>query len=103
MITRRRFLLTAVPATALMAAGARPALAQAARLDEKDPLAASLGYMHDATKVDTKKYPAYAAGHNCSNCLLFQGKSGEMWGACPAVGGKLVNAKGWCQAWAKKA
>ena len=103
MITRRRFLLTAVPATALTAAGARPALAQAARLDEKDPLAASLGYMHDATKVDTKKYPAYATGHNCSNCLLFQAKSGDMWGACPAVGGKLVNAKGWCQAWVKKA
>ena len=103
MITRRRFLLTAVPATALIAGGSRPALAQAARLDEKDPIALSLGYKHDAAKVDPKKFPAYAAGHNCSNCQLFQAKAGEAWGVCPAVGGKLVNAKGWCQAWVKKA
>lgn len=103
MTTRRRFVLAVIPAATLLTGAARTALAQATRVEEKDPIALSLGYMHDAAKVDAKKFPAYAAGHNCSNCQFFQAKAGEAWGGCPAVGGKLVNAKGWCQAWVKKA
>ena len=66
-------------------------------------IAVSLGYRHDASKVDAKKFPAFAAGRNCANCQLYQAKAAEAWGACGAVGGKLVNAKGWCIAWVKKA
>ena len=102
MTTRRRFILN-VPAAALALATARTASAQAAKLEETDPQAVALGYRHDATKVDAKKFPAYASGHNCANCQLFQGKPGEALGACGAMGGKLVNAKGWCVAWVKKA
>ncbi|MFO1323525.1 MAG: high-potential iron-sulfur protein [Burkholderiales bacterium] len=102
MSTRRRFILV-VPAAALALAASPTASAQAAKLEETDPQAVALGYRHDATKVDAKKFPAYAAGHNCANCQLFQGKPGEALGACGAVGGKLVNAKGWCVAWVKKA
>ncbi len=102
MTTRRHFILT-VPAAALALSTARAASAQAVKLEETDAQAVALGYRHDATKVDAKKYPAYAPGHNCGNCQLFQGKPGEPWGACAAVGGKLVNAKGWCAAWVKKA
>jgi hypothetical protein len=47
------------------------AQAQAARLDEKDPQAVALGYVHDAGKVDTKKFPKYAAGQVCANCGLY--------------------------------
>jgi hypothetical protein len=102
MTTRRRFILI-VPAAALALATARTASAQAAKLEETDPQAVALGYRHDATKIDAKKFPAYAPGHNCANCQLLQGKPGEALGACGAMGGKLVNAKGWCVAWVKKA
>jgi L-asparaginase II len=102
MTSRRRFLIT-LPATALSFAATRAQAAEPARVDESDPQATALGYRHDATKVDAKRYPTYVAGHNCANCQLFQGKPGEAWGGCGALGGRLVNAKGWCIAWAKKA
>jgi hypothetical protein len=102
MTSRRHFILT-IPAAALSLAAFRTASAQATRLEETDSIAVSLGYRHDAGKVDAKKFPAFAAGRNCANCQLYQGKAGEAWGACGAVGGKLVNAKGWCVAWVKKA
>jgi len=103
MTTRRQFVFAVIPAAALLPGAARTALAQGTRVEEKDPLALSLGYVHDAAKVDAKKFPTYAAGRNCSNCQLFQAKAGEAWGGCPPLGGKLVNAKGWCQVWVKKA
>jgi hypothetical protein len=102
MTSRRRFMLT-VPSAALALAAGRIVSAQAAKIAETDPQAVALGYREDATKVDAKKYPTYAAGHVCANCQLFQGKPGEALGACGAMGGKLVNAKGWCVAWVKKA
>ena len=102
MTTRRHFVLT-LPAAALALLATRAASAQATKLEETDAIAVSLGYRHDASKADAKKFPAFAAGRNCANCQLYQGKAGEAWGACGAVGGKLVNAKGWCVAWAKKA
>lgn len=103
MTTRRTFLLVTLPGAALAAAAGRSASAQAARLEETAPTAVALGYKHDAAKVDAAKYPTFAAGRNCANCQLYQAKAGEAWGACGAVGGKLVNAKGWCVAWVKKA
>ena len=33
----------------------------------------------------------------------FSGKAGAADGPCSIFGGKLVNAKGWCTAWVKKA
>ena len=74
-----------------------------AMLSEKDPQAVALGYVSDATKVDTKKYPKYAAGQVCGNCALYQGKTSDTAGNCPLFAGKQVAAKGWCSAWAKKA
>lgn len=102
MTTRRQFVLNVLPLTAVLLGSAHLASAQPGRLDESDSLATALGYKHDATKVDAKKFPAYAAGRNCANCQLFQGTASDPWAACGAVGGKQVNAKGWCVAWAKK-
>jgi hypothetical protein len=103
MTQRRTFLIHTVSLAALTLGGSLAVRAQAAKLEESDPAATAISYKHDATKVDAKKSPTWAAGRNCANCQLYQGKAGEAWGACAAVGGKLVNAKGWCVAWSKKA
>lgn len=97
--SRRVFLMTVSAGTAAFSVGAR---AQAL-LSETDPQAVALGYVADASKVDTKKYPKYAAGQVCANCMLYQGKPGDASGGCPLFAGKQVAAKGWCSAWVKKA
>jgi len=102
MTQRRTFLLQLVPATLAVGASLR-ANAQAAKVEESDPAAKGVGYVHDASKVDAAKYKTYVKGSVCSGCQLYQGKPTDAWGACPIVGMKQVNAKGWCTAWVKKA
>lgn len=70
---------------------------------ESDPQATALGYKADATKADKAKFPKYAAGQQCANCALYQGKATDAAGGCPLFAGKQVAGKGWCSAWAKKA
>jgi hypothetical protein len=74
-----------------------------ALLDEKDAQAVALGYVADAKRVDTKKFPKFVAGQNCTNCALYQGKATDKAGGCPLFGAKQVAGAGWCSAWAKKA
>ena len=74
-----------------------------AMVAETDPQAVALGYKADATQVDKAKQPKYAAGQNCGNCSLYQGKVGAPAGGCPLFAGKQVSAKAWCSAYAKKA
>ncbi len=100
MTSRRRF-IALVPV--LGAAALARAQAPAPLVDPKDPQAAALGYVADASKADKAKYPKYAAGQACSSCALYQGKAGEAAGPCPLYAGKSVAAKGWCSAWVKKA
>jgi hypothetical protein len=92
--------LAALPAAGLL----REAGAQTAppHLDEKDPLAVAMGYVHDAKKVDASKNPQYKPGSLCSNCLQIQGKEGDQWRPCNIFPGKAVNANGWCKVWVKK-
>mgnify|MGYP000935825172 CR=1 FL=1 len=71
-------------------------------VDEAGPQAQALGYVHDATKADKVKFPAYVAGSQCSGCQLYQGGAAE-WGACALFAGSAVSGKGWCSAFAKKA
>ena len=98
-IARRVFLIT------LAASGAALATRVQAQVlvDEKDAQAVALGYVADAKRVDVKKYPKFAAGQNCANCALYQGKAGDKAGGCPLFAGKQVAATGWCSAWTKKA
>jgi hypothetical protein len=101
MTSRRTFIMQiSLGATALASAQAS---AQGAALSETDAQAASLGYKADATKVDKAKFPKYAAGQNCANCSLYQGKAADAMGGCPIFAGKQVAGKGWCSAWVKKA
>ena len=102
MTSRRQFIQIAPVATAAMFTG-RSALAQANLVSDKDPQAAALGYVADATKADKAKYKNYAAGQICGNCALFQGKATDASGGCPLFAGKQVVTKGWCSAFAKKA
>lgn len=78
-------------------------MSQGAMVSEADPQATGLGYKADAGKVDKSKFPKFAAGQQCSNCVLFQGKTGDAAGGCPIFAGKQVTAKGWCSAYNKKA
>ena len=99
--TNRRVFLMQVAATgSVLAAGA--AQAQAAKVDEKDPQAVSLGYVADTAKADAKKFPKHTKDQKCNNCALYQGKAADAAGGCPLFGTKQVAGAGWCSAWAKK-
>jgi hypothetical protein len=102
MSSRRQFIRLAAMSGAV-ALCARQALADAAVLDEKDPQAAALGYVADATRANKTKFASYAAGQSCATCQLYQGKPGDAMGPCPIFAGKQVAAKGWCSAFVKKA
>ena len=99
LTNRRVFMMTLAAGTSALATAA---MAQA-KLDEKDPTAAALGYVADSTKADKKKYPKHEVAQTCANCQLFQGKAGAADGPCPLFPGKTVAAKGWCASWVKKA
>lgn len=98
----RRVFLTGVAAAAASGAVAFGARAQT-MVDENDPQAKALGYVTDASKVDTKKYPKYQKGEHCANCALFQGKPSDASAPCSLFAGKQVAGPGWCSAWSKKA
>lgn len=98
-LPRRVFLMSLAASGAVLATGAQ---AQAL-VDEKDAQAVALGYVADAARVDAKKFPKFAAGQNCANCALYQGKAADKAAGCPLFPGKQVAGAGWCSAWAKKA
>jgi hypothetical protein len=102
-MTSRRSFIQIVPLAGALALCARGALAADAKVDEKDPQAAALGYVADAARTDKAKFARYAPGQNCGGCQLYQAKATDAFGACPLFGGKQVAGKGWCSAWAKKA
>lgn len=91
--------LAAVPALSLVSRDASAALPL---VDPNDPQAKSLGYVHDATKVDPKANPMHKAGANCTNCIQYTGKPGEAEGGCNLFPGKAVKAAGWCKVWVLK-
>jgi High potential iron-sulfur protein len=102
MNSRRHFIQTIPVACVAVCAGGAAFAADLPMVDEKDPQAAALGYVADATKADKAKFKTYAAGQNCAGCQLYQGKADPK-GACPLFAGKNVAGKGWCSAFAKKA
>ncbi len=99
---RRCFMMVVAAAGTALSAGQAAAQA-AAKLEETDPQAVALAYKADASKVDKAKYPQHQAAQVCGVCNFYQGKAGDATAPCQLFGGKLVGAKGWCLAWAKKA
>ena len=103
-MTSRRSFIQIIPLAGALALCARSALAaDTPAVDPKDPQAAALGYVTEANKADTAKFPKYAAGQVCSGCQLYSGKLGDATGPCAIFAGKHVAAKGWCSAFTKKA
>ncbi len=109
MKTRREFLkVAAIGAAALPAGAAAMRTASAAvpdglpRLEESDPAAVALGYVHDVADVDTARFPRYEEGQLCSNCRLISGPAEDDWRPCSIFPGKLVANEGWCSAWVAK-
>ncbi len=85
---------------------AAPAHAEEAqKLSESDSTAKAMGYVEDASRVDTAKFTKRAgpdgATQFCKNCQLYSGGASG-YGPCAIFGGKLVNAEGWCSSWIKK-
>jgi hypothetical protein len=101
MSNRREFIAQISFASTAMMAGS--VMAAAPMVAETDPAAKGLGYVADAAKADKVKFPKFAAGQNCTNCALYQGKPADAAGGCPLFAGKQVAGKGWCSAYAKKA
>lgn len=91
--------LAAVPAAGLIR---QSEAADLPHLDEKDPTAVALGYVHDAKKMDPVKNPPFKPGSDCANCLQLVGKEGDQWRPCNLFPGKAVNAGGWCRVWVLK-
>lgn len=106
-ISRRSLVKSGLIAGALLPAVAllsRNAVAAALPpLDPNDPTAKALGFVSDATKVDTKTHSTFKPGQKCGNCAQYQGKAGDASAACTIFAGKSVPDGGWCQVWAQKA
>lgn len=77
------------------------ALQAQTRVDEADENAVALGYKHDTTQVDGKKYPAHKPDQKCSNCQFWQGSATDAWAGCSMFGRKHIAASGWCLAYRK--
>lgn len=106
-LTRRQLLGVTMTAAAGLSGAAAFAQTPAGaasfpHLDEKDPTAAALKYVHDAKTVDPKKNPNYKPGQHCANCLQVTGKDGDAWRPCNIFPKKLVAAGGWCSVWVHK-
>lgn len=75
-------------------------------ISESDPMATALGYKHDAKKADATKYPILkkpeGKDQRCLNCNFYS-KENANWGKCQLLQSGMVNAKGWCASWIKKA
>lgn len=95
---RRVFLLRVASSAALLAAAAAQAQS---RVDEADETAVALGYKHDTSKVDGKKYTTHKPDQKCNGCQFWQGSATEAWGGCSMFGRKQIAAAGWCVAYKK--
>lgn len=74
---------------------------------ESEPLAQAMGYVEDASKVDTTKFPKRAgeegAKQFCHNCALYAGAADSEFAPCSIFQNRLVTGAGWCNAWVAKA
>lgn len=92
---------TLAPMLGLLAPDARAAAALTP-LNPTDPLAKSLSFTMDTSKVDASANPTHKPTQKCGNCAQFQGKAGDATAACTIFAGHTVPQGGWCKVWAQK-
>jgi hypothetical protein len=101
--SRRQFLKSVGGATTVSFIGLNTVHSRAAelqKLDESDPTAVALKYVHDASKVSDSLRPQ--KDRYCYNCALYSGGKDDEWAGCSIFQGKSVAADGWCSVWAPK-
>lgn len=92
-LNRRKFLtLTGTSLIGLTMGSSSLKVLAEEKLDEKDPTAKALQYVHKSPDENKR----------CSNCNYIQGDTSAEWLPCPLFQNKLVNSDGWCVAWVKK-
>jgi hypothetical protein len=103
-IFRRDFLkcalASAVVIPALGAADTRAA--PLPLLDPTDPVAQSLGFVPDASKLAANANPAFKPGQHCGVCTQFQGKPSDTTAGCSIYAGHSVPSSGWCSAFSQR-
>lgn len=102
LLSRRRFIKTAGAATSAVTIGFGTTAFGAEelpRVNEDDPMAKALNYVHDAKTVDAAKR---FSDRYCYNCALYAGNADDTWAKCSIFPGKVVAGQGWCSAWAPK-
>ena len=108
-INRRKFLKLGVTAggSALALSAIPISLVANDEVSEDEPLAQAMGYVKDATTVDTAKFPKRAgdagAKQFCNNCALYAGESDAESAPCSIFQNRPVRGAGWCNAWVAKA
>ena len=74
---------------------------------EDEPLSKAMGYVEDASKVDTTAFPKRAgeagATQFCNNCALYAGEADAPTAPCSIFQNRHVAGPGWCNAWVAKA
>ena len=102
LLSRRRFIKTAGAATSAVTIGFGTTAfgsEELPRVNEDDPMAKALNYVHDAKTVDAAKR---FSDRYCYNCALYAGNADDTWAKCSIFPGKVVAGQGWCSAWAPK-
>lgn len=108
-INRRNFLKLGVKAGGgALALSAIPVqLLGGDEVAEDEALAQAMGYVKDASTVDTAKFPKRAgdagATQFCNNCSLYAGTAEDELAPCSIFQNRPVRGAGWCNAWVAKA
>ena len=101
-MSRRRFVKTAGAATTAVAVGfgtTTISAEESRRVNEDDPMAKAINYVHNARSVDAAKRFSY---RYCNNCALYAGNADDEWANCSIFPGKVVAGGGWCNAWSPR-
>lgn len=107
-INRRNFLKLGMSAggSALALSAIPINLVAADEVTEEEPLAQAMGYVLDASTVDTAKFPKRAgeagAKQFCNNCALYAGEADAETAPCSIFQNRPVRGAGWCNAWVAK-
>jgi High potential iron-sulfur protein len=97
---RRTFMMQIAVGSTALACG-RAAQAVSKKIEENEAKATSLGYRHDSTQVDAKRFPKHTPAEKCSGCMAWLGKPADAWAECDLMADRLVSSTGWCSSYVK--